>query len=780
MSGKLTYKAVLTAINSLANQVIGALHDDTRARVNAEKQLRSLTQALISEYGYQTVADEARPPQVNFNRNAVINDQTPAASEPSNLQPRAIRTTSLPQEIRRLIESTEMGSVEWVLTLLGGEPVDAKNAGNAFHTLFSVIFYTCILNPNIKYSAAFESLFKNDEDAAFNFLILQTADFNSLFNTENAPKSADFSKNLVFLERYLAERRATSSEAARENYRSLRWLWERRQPTGAEAVTDWPAFLRLATELIVESLDVVGKVVLLFKNASNQIKLKSLHIGPVERTPEIQVIIYLNNQELSVFGVVTPEDPWMRGNTSPGVTGKTAPTFEPRTQSKPESVNPRKRGDSMGPHQLGGLTGTEAKDNRNQSPTPRRVFAINNGPLGDVRLVRTVTDEADKTERTQVKYPNEHTEVTGRDSKAKIESESKVKNDLNGSKPPVRSYSVYNKKDSGTTNGAATVNRAILENQRNPPPRTSQNGGPAHQLITAKDLLGDFDAQKDLEKGGVGMAKLSRQNSHLDDTKNDHSEFFAFPDMPKEVPPQGLRSQRTSGNVPVMPQGLTQPAGAQVFPSNPPSELTSFPQFYNGNGLPATEKTDVPPFLGLNNASAAINPPPEVGGRPKPKLASFFTAFAPLLGQMNDYAAFVNGNTRAIQELYKPLPTSAPQVKRTTRDSLDFWKSHKGSFQERNGDENMVYERVYERPVDGTYLHGPPMAGGNLVMLPGGEGLLTQGNVIKVVRLNTNMMPSQRTEATLPDHDLKLAPGGLNFRRLGTQTSNNLDAADKK
>jgi hypothetical protein len=511
----------------------------------------------------------------------------------------------------------------------------------------------------------------------------------------------------------------------------------------------------------------------------------------VEKTAQIQVIVFLNDKELAVFGVVTPEDQLLKAASPTLLSGKSHSGNELRNQPKSElnslrvmpqdqerGYQSRGRTDSVGPQHAHTLSATEAKEKKQFSPAPRRVFSINNGPLADQKDAKGVIEEPEKdgkTDRTQLKYRADPNDTVAGDSRSKIESDGKQKSDQLFNKAAPRSYSVHQKKDLNQTAGSGTGTKAQIEGPKVPPAKANQLPGPIHNLITTKDLIPDAMSQKDAEKGKIDrLIKMSRQNTAVDETKNDGSDFFFLGEVSKDLPSQPPRSQNTSGTIPVVPQVNN------TLAFGLPGPEISQGAHYTPSGILALERFDSATTIPQNSAPFA----------PKTKPSTFFAAFTPILGQAQDYSAFVNENTRAIHELYKPLPTSAPQVKRISKDSMEFWKNHRGSFQERANEDATVYARAFDRNVEEAdrtrqLLQQAPaaypgsMSGGNGPS-QGYEVGQNGGNGVKIVRLNSNVIPSQRPDFLSQDTDVKMASGGLNFRRLGTQNSNQLDSNEKK
>jgi hypothetical protein len=298
MERRLTHKSIIDSITILTDRILDIINDDIKTKQRDQKNLETISRFFISEYGSLPVVEDARqraPLSPSFSRQA--------KSEKDALIPRLVKTQSLPNDLKKAIEFADLSIMESMLAFDKAHKLDSKNVPSIVNRVFATVFFSVMLNKEIKNSVSFENLFRTDQEAAFNFVILKTSDVPVFFQTENTLKLQECLLPILFLQKFLLLRTIDQSADSKDKFRQLRqFVDDRSSGHHSETNMEENSLVRLVVELVATALNVPAKVIFLSKKHNSSVKLKTLDIGSVNRFEnKLCLVSHVNDSHFSLF-----------------------------------------------------------------------------------------------------------------------------------------------------------------------------------------------------------------------------------------------------------------------------------------------------------------------------------------------------------------------------------------------------------------------------------------------------------------------------------------------
>lgn len=436
MDKKLNHRTIINSLNLLTSNLFATIFDDQTQKSKTEKDLKSLTHYLLTEYGNIPPIDD-QPTQIpsQYSKN-----------QDESLIPKRMKYQSFPSELKKVVEFLELKQVESFLTLNLTEKLDKKNAFLILHKIFIMSFYTCLLNQTVKNNDLFTKMFSSNDEAALNFVLLQTTDIGELFSIEKPKMFDEITKIMLSLEKYLLLKKINSSESTRERFKIIKSLFDDQNFDSFfdKNQVDMNIYIRMCLELIMFSLDVSSRTVFVTKYQNSIGNMKHFDINYDESNLiKVPLIFYQTDVELSLLVLIENEEPKKKEIPNEARvkilfdSKKAIDSISSGINLKQESRDKSKNISSISQNTLNENDGQQKRAER--SGTPKRVFQINNGKMQEKNELNggfMNDDKDDKTDRTQTKYPPKNR----MDSQSKTDSDLKIRDEK--SRISQRSHSV--------------------------------------------------------------------------------------------------------------------------------------------------------------------------------------------------------------------------------------------------------------------------------------------------------------------------------------------------
>ena len=588
----------------------------------------SISKFLISEFGSLPIIDEGKSKSVPT---LIFNRQSRQTFD--SLIPKTVKLTDLSNDLKKIIEFTELEKIDTLLAFHKTEKLDSKSILQTIHKVFVLVFFSCMFNSEIKNSHYLENLFKNDEEAILYFVLLKTSDVKSFFMTDNISKIQETVQHILSVEKFLLMKTINKNEESKEKFRIVKLhLEDDSHEIQSEALGENIVLLKTIIELVVASLDLQAKIVFMNKSANSSMKLKTLDISSIRHPNHtFSMISYQNESDFSLLINLHEDESGFKGTSqnlnqiqqTNALSYKKSENahFGRILNNSNEMEKPTVTKERENQKQTGNLNPSENKNGtKNRSSTPKRVFQNNDGRVMEKNQFMKLNEEIeneDKTDRTHQKPKLFENGKIG----LKIDSDSKHKDENNHKNQGIRSHSVNQKSD--------------LRNPSQPSEFAKRLTGFPSNADSLPKLVKIDEKKKSLE----GILRLSQQG-RLDDTRNDSLE------IKKQI------------------NDISRLEKQQERKNHQPSESRNITQIENQFSKLDRTPSKVENRISLSNESKTLK---ETKNNP------FFLLYPNLNSQMSKLISASNENTKTIQSLYKltTTTTGTALANRLFRDSME-------------------------------------------------------------------------------------------------------------